>query len=76
MTATLLPSNLTFLEWTQLLRNTYPSENIAIFDKSDWRDFCSMLLLNRNFEDKYLPDARMFSDWRDWASEFLLSVGA
>ena len=76
MTA-ILPSNIDFVEWANQLRNSFPTENISIVNReSDWIGFPSMLWSNRCFEGSVIPSVDGFSDWRQWASEFLLSIGA
>ncbi len=73
----IIPQNITFVEWANQLRNSFPNENIPIVNKeNDWRGFMAMLSSNRCFEDKYLPYVVGYSDWRQWASQFLLSIGA
>lgn len=76
MTA-IIPVNITFVQWAKQLRNSFPTQDLPIVNnESDWHRFPSMLSSNRCFEDKYIPDIGGFRDWREWASEFLLSIGA
>ena len=76
MTAPIIPDNISFVDWCNVIRNEYPTEPIPIvYQEHDWKLFYNMLLSNRAFENKFLPDSRMFNNWRNWASEFLLSVG-
>jgi len=76
MTA-LLPVNISFVSWVQQLRNSYPAQDLPIVNnESDWHRFPAMLQSNRCFQDKYLPNIGGFDNWREWASEFLLSIGA
>ena len=73
----IIPTNITFVQWASLFRNTFPNQDISqVSSENDWKGFSNMLKSNRCFEDKYLPDAGGYTDWREWASEFLLSVGA
>ncbi len=77
MSGYIIPLNISFIEWASQLRNTFASEDLPIVNtESDWMKFPSMLKSNRCFENKFLPEANGFSDWRTWASEFLLSIGA
>ncbi len=76
MTA-LIPINITFKKWANELRNSFPSQDLPIVnDESDWKRYSSMLQSNRCFDDKYIPNIAFFNDWRPWASQFLLSIGA
>ncbi len=76
MTA-ILPVNISFLDWTRQLRNSFPSQDIPIVKtENDWKEFPAMLSSNRCFEGKYIPYIAGYSDWRPWASQFLLSIGA
>lgn len=76
MTA-IIPQNISFVTWASQLRNSFPTQNIPIVNNdSDWMVFPAMLSSNRCFDDKYLPYVVGFKDWRSWASEFLLSIGA
>ena len=73
----LIPVNISFVSWANQLRNSFPKQDIQIVkDESDWKKFPSMLRSNRCFEDKVIPDIGGFDNWREWASEFLLSIGA
>lgn len=73
----LIPINISFTDWASQLRNSYPSEDISIVKtESDFLKFPAMLSSNRCFDNKNIPDIGGFSDWREWASEFLLSIGA
>jgi hypothetical protein len=73
----LIPVNISFTNWASQLRNSYPEQNIPRIDSdSDWQRFPAMLSSNRCFDDKYIPYIVGFDNWRDWASEFLLSIGA
>lgn len=76
MTA-IIPDNIDFVAWASQLRDSYPNEQIPIVNKeNDWREFFSMLLYNRCFSQYHLPYVDGFSNWRDWASEFLLAIEA
>lgn len=76
MTA-IIPLNITFVQWASQLRNTFPNQDISrVSSENDWKGFPSMLSSNRCFEDKYIPYIDGFDNWREWASEFLLSIGA
>lgn len=76
MTA-IIPINISFKEWANQLRNSFPTQNIPIVNQeSDWLKFNNMLSSNRCFDDKFLPDIVGYKNWREWASQFLLSVGA
>lgn len=73
----IIPKNITFVNWANQLRNSFPSEDIKIMSsEKDWKLFPSMLRSNRCFESKTIPDVGGFTDWREWASEFMLSIGA
>ncbi len=76
MTA-LIPINISFVSWCNELRNSFPSQDIPIItSENQWRSFNNMLQSNRCFEDKFLPDIGGYDNWREWASEFMLSIGA
>lgn len=77
MTA-LIPINISFPEWAQQLRNSYPAQDIPQFVSSEkeWKSFVDMLSSNRCFEQYQIPYVVGFDNWRDWAEEFLLSIGA
>lgn len=77
MTA-ILPVNISFTDWANQLRNSYPQQDIPsiVFDEKEWNKFPDMLLSNNCFNDSFIPRAEGFGNWRDWASEFLLSIGA
>ncbi len=76
MTA-ILPVNISFPEWANQLRNSFPTQNIPIVNSDiDWHDFYAMLSSNRCFDNNFIPDVVGFNKWEDWASQFLLSIGA
>jgi hypothetical protein len=76
MTA-IIPINISFVQWAAQLRNTFPNQTISqVSSEKDWKNFPAMLRSNRCFEDKVIPDVGGYDNWREWASEFLLSVGA
>ncbi len=73
----IIPVNITFVEWAEQLRLSFPTQIIPrVKEESDWRKFNSMLQSNRCFEDSYLPNVDGFVNWQDWASQVMLSVGA
>lgn len=73
----LIPVNITFVEWANQLRNSFPTQNIPIVSsENEWRNFPAMLQSNRCFEGDFIPYIVGFANWRDWASEFMLSIGA
>lgn len=76
MTA-LIPVNISFVSWANELRNSYPTQDIPrVSSENDWQQFPAMLSSNRCFDDSYIPLIVGFNNWREWASEFLLSIGA
>ena len=73
----IIPINIDFQNWANQLRNSFPTQNIPIVNKeSDWRHFNNMLLSNRCFDSYFLPNVDGYDNWREWASEFMLSIGA
>ncbi len=77
MTGALIPINISFVQWASQLRNTFPTQDIAhVSSENQWRNFPNMLLSNRCFENAYIPQVGGYEDWREWASEFMLSIGA
>lgn len=76
MTA-IIPVNITFVEWAAQIRNTFQNQDFSVVSsEKDWKKFPAMLRSNRCFEGKFIPDVGGFDNWREWASEFLLSIGA
>lgn len=76
MTA-IIPLNISFQQWANELRNSFPSQNIPIVSSDNqWTSFQNMLSSNRCFDDKFIPYVDGFNDWQSWASQFLLSIGA
>lgn len=76
MTA-IIPVGINFKDWANQLRNSYPDQDLPIVSsEKDWKSFPSVLLSNRCFESKRIPYVGGFDNWREWASEFLLSIGA
>lgn len=76
MTA-IIPVNMDFKTWANQLRNSYPDQDLPIVSsEKEWKSFYNVLLSNRCFESKRIPQIGGFANWRDWASEFLLSIGA
>lgn len=76
MTA-ILPVNITFKNWANELRNSFPDQDIPqVSSENGWESFQNMLSSNRCFEGSNLPLAVGFANWQGWASEFLLSIGA
>ena len=76
MTA-ILPLNIDFVTWAQQLRDSYPDEPIPIINyENQWQDFYNLLLYNRCFQQYQLPNVDGFDNWRDWAAQFLLAIGA
>ncbi len=76
MTSPILPIGINFKDWANELRNSFPSQNIPIVtDENEWQNFSNVLKLNRCFEEKYLPDANSFKNWKDWASQVNFSLG-
>lgn len=76
MTA-ILPLNIDFVTWASGLRDSYPDEPIPIMSsEKQWKEFPDMLLYNRCFNQYQIPDVVGFTDWRDWAAQFLLNIGA
>lgn len=76
MTA-ILPVGIEFPVWANQLRLSFPTQNIPIVNAEiDWRVFPAMLNSNRCFDNSFIPNVGGFNNWRDWASQFLLSIGA
>lgn len=77
MTA-LLPVNISFSDWCNELRNSYPTQDIPdiVLTEYKWKDFPVMLVSNRCFDNYVIPYVVGFSSWQQWASEFLQSIGA
>lgn len=72
----ILPVNITFVSWANQMRSSFPNENIPIAtDENAWRIFNNVLRLNRCFDDKNLPDANSFKNWKDWVSQVNFSLG-
>ena len=74
----LIPVNISFQEWCNQLRNSYPTQDIPhiVSSEKEWKKFPDMLQSNRCFNNYFLPDVVGYTDWRQWASQFLLSIGA
>ncbi len=73
----IIPINISFVEWANQLRNSFPNENISIVkNENDFFNFSAMLQSNRCFEGKIIPDVAGHTDWQQWASEFMQSIGA
>lgn len=76
----IIPVNISFQEFANQLRNSYPTEDIPIvaFTENLWRQFPIMLLSNNCFNTRgsVIPYSEGHATWQDWASEFLQSIGS
>lgn len=73
----LIPVNISFVEWSGQIRNSFPTQDIPrVSSEKEWINFPDMLSSNRCFEDFFIPRIEGFNNWRDWAEEFILSIGA
>ena len=73
----LLPVNISLLDWAQQLRNEYSEDDIPdLRDEKGWQDWGNTLRLIGIFSGSAIPRTEMFSDWREWAQRLTQVIGA